>query len=220
MKVHFISGYYSDIAHKTIQARPPAYWDARGFVLGVKIGTHKYDFTIHGKTQKLNITSANFNQARKIFGGFINARLIDEHCPAETLLIPVPSKDGILGTTTYRSLTMLQDALSGTINAANVVSGIRWTCQLPKSHESGPQDRSFWRPYMQVTANVAGKNVVLIDDVITTGGTLLAAKECLEEAGATVLGAICCGKTVYDLKTAAFGKQFVILENELHDFCG
>jgi hypothetical protein len=31
MKVHFICGYYSDLAHKNKQRRPEDYWDALNF---------------------------------------------------------------------------------------------------------------------------------------------------------------------------------------------
>jgi len=62
-----------------------------------------------------------------------------------------------------------------------------------------------------------GKDVVLIDDVLSTGGTLLATMEVLEEAGANVLFAVVCGKTVYDCQLKPYGRQEIELLNEIHE---
>lgn len=220
MNVHFVCGYYSDIAHRNFKPRPDIYWDARKFVLSVKIGTYKHPFTIHTRKGKIPINQTNFKKVRKLFGVFINDVLISESIPDDALLVPVPSKDGINSSNTYRSLRMLQEAMSDTDTCKRILNAVQWTTELPKSHESGPQERAYWRSHMTVTGDVRSKNIVLIDDVITTGSTLLAAKEVLEHAGASVLGAVCCGKTIYDLETKAFGKQSLILESELHDYCG
>jgi len=71
---------------------------------------------------------------------------------------------------------------------------------------------------LRVQGNVAGRQVILIDDVLSTGSTLLAAKEVLEEAGATALLAITCGKTVYDFQTKPFKRQVVELDDELREY--
>jgi hypothetical protein len=47
---------------------------------------------------------------------------------------------------------------------------------------------------------------------------LLASMDCLTAAGANVLGAITCGKTIYDIKTPAFGTEQIELTAELADW--
>ena len=43
-----------------------------------------------------------------------------------------------------------------------------------------------------------GKNVLLFDDVVTKGGTMLRYKDILKDKGATVIGGICLGKTKHE----------------------
>jgi hypothetical protein len=56
--------------------------------------------------------------------------------------------------------------------------------------------------------------------VINLKGSLLAAADVLKAAGVTVLGAIVCGKTIYDLNTKHFGEQELDLTEELADWHG
>jgi hypothetical protein len=56
--------------------------------------------------------------------------------------------------------------------------------------------------------------------VSVVGSSLLAAGDVLEQAGATVLGAVVCGKTIHDLNTKHFGEQEFDLTAELADWNG
>ncbi len=71
MRVRFICGYYSDLAHKKKQRRPEDYWDAYNFCWGVKVGKFKHSFYIHDAQRKTQITAANFALARDTFGEWI-----------------------------------------------------------------------------------------------------------------------------------------------------
>ncbi|MBP2611444.1 phosphoribosyltransferase [Agrobacterium pusense] len=220
MIVHFISAYYSDRAHRKLKARTPEYWDAYMFVWAIKIGQFKSGFTIHLRKRKLQIKADTIHLAREMFGKFIDHRLKKDDVDHDVLLIPVPSKDALVGAGSYRSLEMLEEAMENRDFKSCVTDGIRWTKKLAKSHEGGHHNRDYWKPHLDVIIGVDGKDVILVDDVLSTGGTMLAAKEALEEAGANVLFAIACGKTVYDFELKPFGAQQIDLEDEIHDYDG
>jgi adenine/guanine phosphoribosyltransferase-like PRPP-binding protein len=63
-----------------------------------------------------------------------------------------------------------------------------------------------------------GKNIVLIDDIVTTGGNLLACQDRLISAGAKVVGAVTCGRSVYDLNDPPFGARSFDLIDQLQDY--
>jgi hypothetical protein len=65
--------------------------------------------------------------------------------------------------------------------------------------------------------SLKGKNVILIDDLLTTGGSALACYDKLTAEGANVLGVITCGKTVYDKTDPPFGAKQFDLTEELSD---
>lgn len=223
MIVHFMSAYYSEYAHKNLSKRTPPYWDAYLFVWAVKFGTYKTKFIIPlvgGKT--LQITEKNVQVVRDYFGQFIVRTLDAQNVPADALIIPVPSKDALMASrpSSYRSLDMVKRALRGRKYGNAIFDGLRWKIQLQKAHEGGSRDRSYWREHLQASSHLQGRSVVLIDDVLSTGSTILAAKEELEAAGATVLFGIACGRTVYDFEAKPFRRQTIEFEQEIHEHPG
>ena len=220
MKARFICGYYSDLAHRK-QRRPEDYWDAYFFCWGVKVGTFKRGFNIHDANGKTAITAKNFELARSTFGKWIQKSVVAlGGGGADVVLVPVPSKDGLTGAATFRTLDMTTEAVKGAQFAARVEGGLTWKQKLTKAHEGGSRSRALLAPLLAAEASLKGKKVILIDDLISTGSSLLAAADALTAAGATVLGAVVCGKTIYDLNTPNFGEQEFELTTELADWAG
>lgn len=221
MDVHFISAYYSERAHLERAKRKPEFWDSYLFVWAVKTGQYKTPFTIAFRNgSRVKIGQSNVKRARASFGQFIASTLDGEDAPQNVLLIPIPSKDAQPGIKAgYRSLWMLAEALKDKPHRGQIHDGLRWTKALPKAHEGGKhRKRAYWKQYMTIRDNVKGRDVVLVDDVLSTGASILAAKEVLEEAGARVLFAITCGRTVYDFNTKPFKRQVIKLEDEIYDY--
>lgn len=71
------------------------------------------------------------------------------------------------------------------------VLAIRKKGKLPPPVHSREYELEYGSAALEVPANgidLKGKRVVLVDDVLATGGTLVAARELLEECGAEVVG--------------------------------
>jgi phosphoribosylpyrophosphate synthetase len=115
---------------------------------------------------------------------------------------------------------MTNEALKDKKLAAQVVGGLRWNEELAKAHEGGTRDRTLLASMLSVDAALKGKKVILVDDLVTKGSSLLAAGDVLGQAEATVLGAVVCGKTIYDLNTKHFGEDEFNLTAELADWNG
>lgn len=218
MKVHFICGYYSDLAHKK-KRRPEPYWDALNYVWAVKTGEYRHKFLVHHRNStKVVMTSSNISDARKWFGDFISYAVKQHDEDDEIYIVPIPSKDGLPSTETYRSLKMVQDSLKGRKENYRVLDACRWTEQLAKAHEGGGRGRKFIKERLQLKADVKGKSIVLVDDLISTGSSMLAVKDLLEEGGAKVICGVTCGKTVYDFKFSPFGRQSFDFDEEIHEY--
>ena len=69
---------------------------------------------------------------------------------------------------------------------------------LSKNHPENHTGRSI-QPVIEFDNDFfRGKNVLLFDDVVTKGGTMLRYKDVLRDKGATVIGGICLGKTKHE----------------------
>jgi adenine/guanine phosphoribosyltransferase-like PRPP-binding protein len=216
MKVHFVCGYYSDLAHNK-KRRPEDYWDAYFYVWAVKIGSFRKKFFIHGADRKIGVTQNNFSVVRKMFGRFI-AQQVQKDWGLEVDLVPVPSKDGIIGAAHFRTSRMLEESLVSTTFKGKSLKALYWSKELDKAHQGGSRRRDFLKEHLITDIELKGRKIVLVDDLLSTGGSLLASKDFLENQGATVLGAVTCGKTIYDFKTKPFGRQSLELTEELSDF--
>jgi adenine/guanine phosphoribosyltransferase-like PRPP-binding protein len=115
---------------------------------------------------------------------------------------------------------MAVEAFKDTPYADHVLDGLRWKKEAQKAHEGGSRKRADLVPLLEASSSVKGNRIVLVDDLFSTGGSLLAASDRLTAAGAEVVGAITCGRTIYDFKTAAFGTQEFDLTKELSDWPG
>jgi predicted amidophosphoribosyltransferase len=154
---------------------------------------------------------------RKTFGEWA-AGEVPRFSKEPPAFVPVPSKDGLVGKGDYRSLKMVTEIFKDTAYAEHVLDGLRWKKEAQKAHEGGTRDRAILLPLLEASPTAKGKRVLLIDELFSTGGSLLASSDRLTAAGAEVLGAITCGRTIYDFKTPAFGTQEFELTTELSDW--
>jgi hypothetical protein len=220
MKVAHACGYWSELAGE--RPRKPPFYEAYLFCWAVKSGEYKFDFTIDKKSGPLKITRNNFSLVRPTFGKWAAPTARSWFAEGEISLVPIPSKSAVGAVATYGSLELLHEAFKGTEFETNVLDALRWTKKLPKAHEGGPRSRADLLPLLSVREEAkplltGDKNVVLIDDLLVTGGSALACYDKLTAEGANVIGAITCGKAVYDKTDPPFGAKQFDLTEELSD---
>ena len=204
MDLHFLCAYYPQWAHVNLAPRTQQQWDAFKFCRAVKNRRINGSLKFPLKPKPEIITEANVGRARAIFGRFIEVTL--EQIEIENaILIPFPSKDGILGAASFRSLDMLTESISSRPISVRICPVLRFNEQLKQAHAGGPRGRAAIYPYLTLSGPIPNGEIVLVDDLVTTGGSIMAAQDILREHGHFPSAAISCGLTVSDSLFAPFG---------------
>ncbi|MER9309775.1 phosphoribosyltransferase [Mesorhizobium australicum] len=210
MKVHYLCAYYSQWAHNNLAPRPTELWQSYKFCGAVKHGIMNGYLTIPWKKGPEKIAEKDAAKTRPVFGRFIEQRINAEY--ADCAIVPVPSKDSF-DLDSFRSLQMVQQSLPAALQA-QILPIVRFTKKLEAASRGGLRGFDAVFPHLEVATDAVPRAVVLIDDIVTTGGTLLATKRRLENRGFEVRAAIVCGKTVAATEKAFFPREFELTEEE------
>jgi predicted amidophosphoribosyltransferase len=74
---------------------------------------------------------------------------------------------------------------------------LRWVSEMPnQALARGRDERELPDEAMRASGDIGGRRVLLVDDVCTTGNTLLAAERALAAAGAETAGAVVWSRSV------------------------
>ena len=213
MKILFMCGYYSDAAHETAE-RTSEYGDAYRFCRAVRSGAFEEKFYIHTQKDKILVNENNIDLARRAFGKFIEKRIAEETSWPSPVLVPMPSEDAVIGVNHFRSWFMLNEALAQTELRLSPVDALFWKkTPRPGVLDAAAAERKALAGMMTCDFPLRGQAVVLVDDLVSTGTTLLAARDCLTAEGAAVLGAVTCGRVIHDFHALPFGRQETWLED-------
>jgi len=165
-----------------------AYWFYPG---GVKIRNPDFD----------DFSSAVLDM-KKEAGVEIRTRNVNYFVYTLTPLMPdsvsiayLPSSNTANTNTGIREIAQRLSALNGNIDATSCL--VR-TKDIPKLASGGNRDPLVHRTSLMVTHAelIKNKNVLLMDDVAKTGGSLLVGRELLMKAGAKSVTTIALGKTI------------------------
>src|SRR5437660_257221 len=181
MIVYFMAAYYSQWAHENIAQRSQDQWYSFKFCRAVKSRRINGSLTFPWKAGPEIINANNVGRARSIFGLFIKFT-IDEQKWTTPVLIPVPSKDGLLGAASFRSLEMTRESIAGH-GTWPIAPALRFSEALQPAHAGGPRGRGALAPYLQVETQPPPGALILVDDLITSGGSLLASYDALAAIG-------------------------------------
>jgi predicted amidophosphoribosyltransferase len=108
--------------------------------------------------------------------------------PDVDFLVPVPLHN--LSAREYNQTVLIADGASR-VWKIPVEDCLRWASgSRNQAFKSGRDERELPDDAMKSSDNIRGRRVLLVDDVCTTGNTLLAAKRALLRARAEVTGAM------------------------------
>jgi hypothetical protein len=145
--------------------------------------------------RKIRLTAQNLEVAFRVFGewGAEQIRQTGVHCGS---LVPVPSS-----TSTRLGLDAkgrrLAEAIAARAPSFAYVDALFWRRAFPKAAEGGPRGRATLLANLVAAARIPSRPVILVDDVMTTGGHLQACADRLRSRGHRVVLAICAARTVH-----------------------
>lgn len=201
MIVHYMATYYSQWAHQNLAPRSQEQWYSFKFCRAVKNGRINGSLSFPWAGNPEIINEGTVHRARAIFGEFI-AHVIAHLAIPNPILVPVPSKDGLVGVNDFRSFAMVREAVA---DRWPVAPSLRFTQVLQPAATGGPRGREVLRPFLTVAQPMPPGSIVLVDDIVTTGGSILASYDVLAASGRGPFAAIVCGHTVSDSLLSAFG---------------
>jgi predicted amidophosphoribosyltransferase len=108
--------------------------------------------------------------------------------PDVDFLVPVPLHD--ISSRGYNQSALIAGGASR-VWKIPVENSLRWASgSRNQASKSGRSERELPDSAMKSSGEIRGRRVLLVDDVCTTGNTLLAAKRALSRAGAEIAGAM------------------------------
>jgi hypothetical protein len=144
----------------------------------------------------VTVDAARRGNAKALFGAWAAARLVKLGVQAGWL-IPIPSSD-CLALDTDRKGMELARAVEVRAAGMKAESALCWTEQLTKAAEGGPRDVATLFPNLRIWTQFPEGPVVLVDDVVTSGGHALACAKLLREYGHEVEHVLCVAHTVHE----------------------
>lgn len=143
----------------------------------------------------VTIREGNKDEAIEWFAEWA-ASLVDSLGAHDKVLVPVPASNYTgRGSKDFRTAT-IATAISEKCNTAvGVCLSLYWKHVQVKSRKGGTRDASVLYRNMGLSNYLPPGDVILIDDVYSTGGHLRAATWSLADSGREVLAGVCCGRT-------------------------
>lgn len=145
--------------------------------------------------QWVTFTSEKPQPAFDLWGEWAAAKA-KQLMPEGGLLVPVPSSDCLKlgGDPKGRALV---EAITRFAPEFEIAEALCWGQKFQKSSEGGPRDPDVLFGNIRVSKRFPKKKVILIDDVVTGGGHLIASARAMRWAEHEVPYAICVGYTVH-----------------------
>ena len=191
-------------------------WDAYKYVQALKGNSIKKFARIPVLGTLRHLEQSNANDTLGWFAEMAYAYLAQKQTPAPLVLVPVPNSSCVLNTNSIPRTFFQAQALAMRLVQATVLDCLRWKVAKEKASGGGGGTRNPQLLYdnLALIVPVPKSNIILVDDVSTTGGHLQASRAMLTGQGAQCDLAICAARTVWDQSE----EPFSTLEQQVSDW--
>lgn len=132
-------------------------------------------------------------RVRKHFAGWA-ANLIRGWGYEQPTIIPIPNSHVTPDVNDFPTWEIATTIGAAVGPSATVNSAVRFQLAMPKSHQGGTRNPDELARNMVTRPGFKAEQVVLVDDVMTSGAHIKAARRVLEQAGIPVVHAIVCAR--------------------------
>lgn len=143
----------------------------------------------------VTITTANPGPAFELWGEWA-AGVVAAKGLRSGLLVPVPSSTCLeLGADPKGA--RLAKEVADRVPGFSAASMLHWNVEYPKASEGGPRDVPTLYENLRIQDGLPPQQIILIDDVVTTGGHAIACARALRTFGHTVEHVVAVAQTVW-----------------------
>jgi predicted amidophosphoribosyltransferase len=151
-------------------------------------------------------------QALNWFGDLSAETLRVMDIPRPILLVPIPNSDCVLNSKAEPRTKLLATSIARRTKQVIVADVLRWNRKLLSAHRGGVRDRYRLADALSLTAELpSGASCILVDDVLTTGGHVIAAASRLNAEGMSCMNALCLARTIRCRHPQTFGVSHEII---------
>jgi hypothetical protein len=160
------------------------------------------------------LEESNRDSAIDLFGEMATVYIALKHKTRPLAFVPFPSSQCVAGRRVVSPTYRLADAIASRLQRVEVWDGLRWSQPMTPSHQGGIRDANYFYEHLVITKKLPNAEIVIVDDVLTSGAHIRAAVAKLAEKNGKCRLAICAGRTV----SVQVKNPFDVIEEKLDDF--
>ena len=180
-----------------LSAVPRSVYNAHWFVKAIKGDKFPKPVTLrYGNGPAVTLRTGSQADAHRLFAQWAVPRVAGE-VGKRAIIVPVPGSACAVGSEAIGTADRIAAALAVAAGGQlSVVHAIRMDEVLTPAHKNGPRFADEVFPHLRYVERVSSNvPVVLLDDVLTSGGHLRACRALLAQNGVNVSFAVCAGRT-------------------------